>query len=59
MADGRHIEKPLNRRSSVTVPRSIMKFGRTTHFDPLKPSDRQYFEFEKSKMADGRHLKNH
>jgi len=33
MADGRHIEKPLNRHNSATVQRMAMKFGIMTHFN--------------------------
>jgi len=33
-----------------------MKFGMNTHFDPVKPSDRQKFDFINTKMADGRCL---
>jgi len=35
------------------VLRITLKFGLMTHFDPLKPSDGQKYDFEKNKMADG------
>jgi len=37
LADGRHFGKPLNRHNLATVWRIAMKFGKMTHFDPLKP----------------------
>jgi len=46
MADGRHFEKPLNHHNLATVRRIVMKFGTMTHFEYLKPSDEQNFEFK-------------
>jgi len=46
MADGRHLQKPLNRHNSATVRQIALKFGMMTHFEPLKPTDDQNFLFE-------------
>ena len=54
MADSRHFEKPLNRHNAGAVRRIAMKFSMITHFDALKPSNGQKFDF-KTQMADGRY----
>ena len=37
--------KPLNRHNSATVWRIVMKFGLMTHFNPLKPTYDQNYDF--------------
>jgi len=54
MAHRRHFEKPLNRHKAGAVQRIAMKFSMITHFDPLKPSNGQKFDF-KTHMADSRY----
>ena len=52
--DGRHFENPLNHHNSATVKQFAIKFGIMTHFNPLKLSHDQNFDFFKSEMVDDR-----
>jgi len=53
MADGRRLEKTLNRHNSATVHQITMKLSTMAHFNPVKPTCDQKFDFLKMKIADG------
>jgi len=56
MADGRHLEKSLNRQNLATVPSIFTKFDKTTPFRRLYPDERNNCDSLKIKMADDRHF---
>jgi len=56
MADGRHFDISKHCYISATVRPITTKFGMVTHIDPLNPIGRQIFEFQKSKITNGRHF---